>query len=385
MATKWVVTAPADHVELDSAQQGQTTFTVTNPTDRLDRVVFDVVPGDGADPAWFTVDEPQRRVPPNGSVSYLVKTAIPGNAKAGAYSVQGRAYSADSVPEEDSVLSGRLAVDVKPKAAPPARKKVPWWIPVVAGLVVVVAAAVTVVVVLTTGGSPKPSPSASASASASGTPVALVGVPDLNHQQESTARDLLGLSGLTVGTVRHANGAPPTFGVIYQSLPVGAMVPRGSAVDLVVSVTFGAPVLTGPTTGTVPFAAVSVPRATPVPVTPTTLAPSPSPSVAPATQYVLRWSDPDPFVTRWVVTIQQQMHLTGPLIVQPQNAYYYLPSAMTVVNQPGYNPVVGPAAGRSAYGDFTSYTTSTFQWWVTPIDDFGNLGPTSSTATFVVV
>src|SRR5262245_6105291 len=111
MATKWVITTASDRIALDGTGSGETTFTVSNPSARIDRAVFDVVPGDGADAAWFTVDEPQRRVPGNGSVSYLMKVAVPAGATAGAYTVQGRVYSADSAPEEDSVLSGRLAVE----------------------------------------------------------------------------------------------------------------------------------------------------------------------------------------------------------------------------------------------------------------------------------
>src|SRR3954467_2047575 len=132
MSTNWVVTTPSDHIELDEAQQGQTTFTVTNPTKRVDRVMVDIVAGDGADESWFSVDEPQRRVPASGSVSYLMKTTVPPTAKPGTYNVQARVYSADSAPEEDSVLSNRVVLEIKAKPAPVVvKKKIPWWVFVV--------------------------------------------------------------------------------------------------------------------------------------------------------------------------------------------------------------------------------------------------------------
>jgi len=77
MPTNWVVTTAAERIALNEAKQGETTFTVTNPGTRADRVVFEPVPGQGADPSWFTVDEPQRRVQPAASVSFLVKAQVP--------------------------------------------------------------------------------------------------------------------------------------------------------------------------------------------------------------------------------------------------------------------------------------------------------------------
>ena len=76
MSTQWVVTNAADRIVLDDQKHAETTFTVSNPSSRADRVVFDVVAGDGAEPAWFAVDDPQRLVPASGSVAYLVKVAV---------------------------------------------------------------------------------------------------------------------------------------------------------------------------------------------------------------------------------------------------------------------------------------------------------------------
>src|SRR6266508_4625974 len=123
MATEWVISSIAERVRLTGENRGETSFTVTNPGSAPDRVVFELVAGDGADVSWFSVEEPQRLVEPGASVSYLVKILVPAGAPAGAYSLQGRAYSADTAPEEGSRLSGRLAFEVAASVKP----KKPWW------------------------------------------------------------------------------------------------------------------------------------------------------------------------------------------------------------------------------------------------------------------
>lgn len=140
MATEWVITAAAERVELDAKYQGEITFTVTNPGSAQDRVVFELVLGDGAAATWFPpVEEPQRLIPGGGSVSYLVKIAVPPGSAVGTYSLQGRAYSADTAPEEGSRLSGRVAFEVRPSTKPPQK---PWWPYAVAAALVLVVLAV---------------------------------------------------------------------------------------------------------------------------------------------------------------------------------------------------------------------------------------------------
>lgn len=371
MATKWVVTTPSDRIDLDETQQGQTTFTVTNPASKVDRVVFDIVPGDGADASWFTVDEPQRRVPASGSVSYLMKTSIPPTAKAGSYSVQGRAYSADSAPEEDSVLSSRLAVDIKAKAAPE-NKKFPWWIVVVAALVVIV---LVVVGILIFGGSDTEQ----------------VTAPDLTRQSEAQAKTNLGVFGLTVGKIRHKQDATPD-NVLYQSVPGGTKVDKGSPVDLVITVALAVPTVTAPAAGTgVPAKSVA-PQITPVPGA----APSPSGSAKPTAtptstvtttpgQDVLRWTDSDKFVSRWQVVIQQQScpQLINVPFSLPRQPCYFLTSQVVQVDRPSYTPIL-VLGGRSTLQFLVTDLAPAFQWSVAPIDDFGNLGPASPFIPFVV-
>src|SRR6266545_175736 len=136
MTTEWVITAAAERVDLRDGK-GETTFTVTNPGPAQDRVVFEVVPGDGADGSWFPPpeEEQQRLVAGNGSEQFKVAIAVPAGAPAGSYWFQCRAYSADTAPEEGSRLSPRVAFEVKASV----KAKKPWWpYAVAAGLVLVV-------------------------------------------------------------------------------------------------------------------------------------------------------------------------------------------------------------------------------------------------------
>jgi hypothetical protein len=161
MTTEWVVTAAAERYELTPQNTGEVTFTVTNPGPAQDRVVFEVVADERAGRAWFAVDEPQRPVPGGGSVSYLVKTAVPGGTAPGTYWMQGRAYSASTPPEETSRLSGRVTFEVRPVAKPSR----PWWPYAAAAALVVVVLAVVGWLVLRPAGTPTAQPSPSTSPS----------------------------------------------------------------------------------------------------------------------------------------------------------------------------------------------------------------------------
>lgn len=160
MTTEWVITTAAERVELREGK-AETTFTVTNAGPAQDRVVFEVVAGDGADPSWFLPpQEPQLLVGPNGSATFLVKIVVPPTAAGGGYWLQGRAYSADTAPEEGSRLSGRVAFEV----APPVKPKKPWW-PYALGAALVLVVLIVVGFVVfggddepQTGPSPSPSP-----------------------------------------------------------------------------------------------------------------------------------------------------------------------------------------------------------------------------------
>jgi hypothetical protein len=135
MTTEWAVSAAAEQITLDARNTGELMFTVANPGDAPDTVVFDIVPGDGSARSWFTVAEPQRLVPAHGSVTFLVKVAVPGGTAPRRYDLTGLAYSSSTAPEESSRSSGRITYEVKATEKPPNR--LPW----------IIAAAVLVLVV----------------------------------------------------------------------------------------------------------------------------------------------------------------------------------------------------------------------------------------------
>ncbi|MER5607740.1 hypothetical protein AB0F93_23430 [Micromonospora tulbaghiae] len=153
MTTEWTVVAAAEQFTVDARNAGELTFTVSNPGTAPDTVVFDVAPGEGSPRAWFTVAEPQRVVPGQGSVSFLVRLAVPPGTPPRRYDMTGFAYSANTAPEESSRSSGRVTYDVRAVVPP---KRAPWpWIAAAAALVLVVAG---VVAWLVTRGPDTPAP-----------------------------------------------------------------------------------------------------------------------------------------------------------------------------------------------------------------------------------
>ncbi|MGC5028744.1 hypothetical protein [Micromonospora sp. DT229] len=154
MTTEWTVVAAAEQFTLDPRNAGELTFTVSNPGLAPDTVVFDVAPGEGTQRAWFTVTEPQRVVPAQGSVSFLVRLVVPAGTPPRRYDMTGFAYSANTAPEESSRSSGRVTYEVRAVAPP---KRTPWpWIAAAAALVLVVSA--TVVFLVTRGEDAPPLP-----------------------------------------------------------------------------------------------------------------------------------------------------------------------------------------------------------------------------------
>ena len=136
-APPWTIRPLTERIELGPAGQAETTFTVTNngPVDK--RLVLDVVRSDNAGQVVIDVPKPQQLVPHGGSVSFLVTvTARPGTPPGECW-LAARLYSADEAPEESSVLSDRVAFEIKPTTAPPKPKIWIWLIPVLVLVLVV--------------------------------------------------------------------------------------------------------------------------------------------------------------------------------------------------------------------------------------------------------
>ena len=254
MSTQWVITAAAERITLDAAKKGETTFTVTNPGRRADRAVFDVVVGDGADAAWFSVEDPQRLIKPAASASYLVKAAVPAGATPGTYEIQGRVFSADEAPEESSVLSPRVLLEV-PVPPAPVKRRLPWWVFVVAGLVVLVIATVIWLVVpggkpVTPTPTPFPTPSGDASPTApvsAAPPAAGYAVmPPIVGVELPKAELLLINQGLKLGAVHYRYTPGGNHTVYIQYVPPGFTVRKGTAIEVDVIETINPPTLVTP-------------------------------------------------------------------------------------------------------------------------------------------
>jgi hypothetical protein len=223
MATDWAVTTATERIKLDSHRNASTTFTVSNPGPRADRVVFDVLPGDGTAEDWFTVDQPQRSVPGNDSVSFVVETAVPVGVADGTYSYQALVYSVDVPPEENSRLSGRITFDVvNPKPVP----KPPWKLIAIAAAAVV-ALGITLWLVFS-GGS--------------------VTTPDVQNKSEADAVLTLENVGLKA-VVRHKQDPAHLNLIVGQDPVAGTEVDEGSTVAIHLAVSLTPPVLTAPANG----------------------------------------------------------------------------------------------------------------------------------------
>ena len=340
MTTKWAVTVATDPVTLDDQRRGEAAFTVTNPGPAADRVVFDVVPDEGADGSWFSVSEPQRLVRGGASVSFVMKVAVPAEAVPGSYAVQGLVYSADSAPEESSVLSPRVVLEVPVGEGEPSRRW-PWWWFAVAGLVVVVLA-VVIVLVATGGGDdegvagPRPTPT-----------VVLPGVmPDVVGLTESEAARQLARRRIGVEP-RYLHDPDQAGTVLGQSVPPGGTV--GSAgVTLDLAVALPAPVLIEPV-GVVA-------------------------GMTPDSRLELVW-EPGDLASSWnVVLAFEHCNFFGEGLEARRQCYFFDGDPVRGLDEPSYHISLAFAF----QSDPGRYFSGWFRWQVEPLDADGNPGPISS-------
>lgn len=355
MSTKWVVTAAAERIALDDQRQGETTFTVTNPGKAADRVVFDVVVGEGTDEGWFTVDDPQRLVRGGASVSYLMKVAVPADAPPGPYEVQGRVYSVDSAPEESSVLSPRLKLEV-PDAPEPDQRKLPWWWLVAAGAVVL--ALLVGIGVLVFGGGDENGATAAATPSptASGTPgpSAELLMPDLLGMSEQEALGLLDELGLTVRPIQYRHDPERADQVVRQSLAPDLVVSPEALVDLEVAVELTAPTVTAPEGMPMYGAAADI--------------------------ATLEWDAGNSPARTWLVSWSREAcRISSNVFLQAQVGGCGFPDSdgSATVDTTSYSPSVSFQTNSqiSFGGSGRTYHTGWVRWRVAAVDDFGVAGP----------
>ncbi|MBV1850681.1 Stk1 family PASTA domain-containing Ser/Thr kinase [Catellatospora tritici] len=287
---KWIITTSTPEVALGQDRAAEVTFTITNQTKRTGRPGIDFHTGTDTDAAWFTVEDyPRPR--PGATAPLVVKINVPQTAPAGRYEFQARLTpppapgtfgdaEAGDAPEENSVLSRRVAV-VVPAPPTPEKKPFPWWIVVAAALAVLVIGVITWLV--WPGDDPQavaPQSSASPSVepSASPSPVPMTAVPKLVGLNLTDAKAALAKAGFVPGTVQYGwdNSRGPGA-VTRQSLPGGASAAKGSTVDLGISAAAAQPVISVPVNNS---------------------------SVPPGRMPTLNWTQPDSWPVRWLVSVQ---------------------------------------------------------------------------------
>lgn len=155
-APPWTIRSLTERIELGPTGQAETTFTVTNsgPVDK--RLVLDIVRSDNAGQVIIDVPKPQQLVPHGGSVSFLVTVTARPVTPPGECWLAARVYSADEAPEESSVLSDRVAFEIKPATEPPRPKIWIWLIPVI--VLVLAVLGVVLFLLLRDGDEPAPAP-----------------------------------------------------------------------------------------------------------------------------------------------------------------------------------------------------------------------------------
>ncbi len=344
MTNPWVVTTATERLTLDQSRSAEITFTVTNKSARIARTAFDIRTGDGVDTSWFTIDDPQRAIRPAASVPFLVRLAVPAQVAPGSYEFEARVCPPDAAPEESFVLSPRVLIEVPAPPAPPKRKW-PWWLlAIAAGLLALVIGVITWLV-WPSDATPQAEPTPSATPSPSAAPIEYVAAPKVLGLGLADAIAALQKAGLDSGVTRHRFDAPAGSGqVARQSIPVGALAPKGSRVDLEVNMPPSKPVITAPAVGS---------------------------NVLPNSMPVLTWTQAQTGVSRWLVTVLPEKCVKPPAGVEVCAAAPLTPGQVVTAKQ-----------HRSPQVALTYVDTAKAGWrhngWlhisVQPIDDAGNAG-----------
>lgn len=244
MTSPWKISSGVERVQLDSQRRGEVTFTVTNPGPVDLRAVFDVLPGEGTDRAWFTVDPQQALVTHGGSATFVARIAVRPDTPPGPRWLAGRVYSADGPPEETSAMSDRVAFDVT--GAPAKRTSPLVWIIPVAVLVLLVGGVVGWL--LLRGGEDGEASPTTTTAPATTTPPPVMA--NLQGMSEKDARAAIEELGAKVGTVRHRQDPANDGMVLQQSVPADVEITPGTPVDLEVAVALTPAALLAPSNGT---------------------------------------------------------------------------------------------------------------------------------------
>ncbi|MGH3951746.1 MAG: PASTA domain-containing protein [Pseudonocardiaceae bacterium] len=215
MSAPWKITPSVERVDLGEQRTGKVTFTVSNPGPVDDRAVLDIVCSENAQRSWFDVGEPQRLVPHGGSVTFAVAVRPGDEAANGSYWLAGCVYSADTAPEESSVISERVTFEIAAGAEPRPR---PWWLWAIPAGVLVLAVIGVVLFLVLRDGEPD-----------------TVAVPGVTGESVEVANQRLRQAGLAILLVTASSETSPVGNVIAQDPEADTPVARGSDVTVTVS------------------------------------------------------------------------------------------------------------------------------------------------------
>jgi PASTA domain len=208
------VTAAGGAVNLDDSGEAKASFTVTNASSRAVTGELLAKPREPAKPEWFSiVGESIRDFTPNATDGVVVKLDVPPGSPPGSYSFRLDAVNEDD-PDEDYTEGPFVAFDV---AAPPAQKKFPWWILIVAGAVLLILIGVIVWLLVRDSGTKS------------------TAVPAVTSMSATAADSTLKSAGFTVKTRSVPVTDPTQNGDVQDQDPAaGTAQPPGSVVAIAV-------------------------------------------------------------------------------------------------------------------------------------------------------